>query len=64
MVPKVLLDTHIRIHIARNRPPSVAGRFAQAAPGSLGISLITWGEVIPASKHPAGIQHNDQITRS
>ncbi|MHB8759510.1 MAG: type II toxin-antitoxin system VapC family toxin [Thiobacillus sp.] len=31
--------------MARNRPPSVAERFAHAVPGSLGISLITWGEL-------------------
>lgn len=41
---QALLDTNICIYIARNRPPSVAARFAQVAPGSLGISLITWGE--------------------
>jgi tRNA(fMet)-specific endonuclease VapC len=45
MALRALLDTNICIYIARNRPASVAGRFAQAAPGSLGISLITWGEL-------------------
>jgi tRNA(fMet)-specific endonuclease VapC len=40
-----LLDTNICIYIARNRPPSVARRFARAAPGSLAISIITWGEL-------------------
>jgi tRNA(fMet)-specific endonuclease VapC len=40
-----LLDTNICIYIARNRPPTVARRFARAAPGSLGISIITWGEL-------------------
>ncbi|MCU0940162.1 MAG: type II toxin-antitoxin system VapC family toxin [Burkholderiaceae bacterium] len=43
-VPR-LLDTNICIYIARNRPPTVARRFARAAPGSLGISIITWGEL-------------------
>ena len=42
---EVLLDTNICIYIARNRPPSVAERFANAPPGSLGISVITWGEL-------------------
>lgn len=42
---QALLDTNICIYIARNRPPSVAERFAQAVPGSLGISPITWGEL-------------------
>jgi len=37
--------TNICIYIARNRPTTVARRFARAAPGSLGISIITWGEL-------------------
>ena len=40
-----LLDTNICIYIARSRPPGVARRFARAAPGSLGVSIITWGEL-------------------
>ena len=40
-----LLDTHICIHIARNQPATVGRRFKRAAPGSLGISIITWGEL-------------------
>jgi tRNA(fMet)-specific endonuclease VapC len=45
MALQYLLDTNICIYIARNRPPAVAERFAQAQPGSLGISLVTWGEL-------------------
>lgn len=45
MALQALLDTNICIYIARNRPPTVARRFANAAPGTLGISLITWGEL-------------------
>lgn len=40
-----LLDTNICIYIARDRPAGVARRFARSAPGSLGISVITWGEL-------------------
>lgn len=40
-----LLDTNICIYIARSQPATVARRFARAAPGSLGISIITWGEL-------------------
>jgi tRNA(fMet)-specific endonuclease VapC len=40
-----LLDTNICIYVARSRPAMVARRFARAAPGSLGISIITWGEL-------------------
>lgn len=45
MAVDTLLDTNICIYIARNRPPAVAERFARARPGSLGVSLITWGEL-------------------
>jgi len=40
-----LLDTNIRIYVARSHPVMVARRFARATPGSLGISTITWGEL-------------------
>jgi len=40
-----LLDTNICIYIARSQPATVGRRFARAAPGSLGISIITWGEL-------------------
>ena len=45
MRPTKLLDTSICIYIARNHPATVARRFARAAPGTLGISIITWGEL-------------------
>jgi tRNA(fMet)-specific endonuclease VapC len=45
MALQALLDTNICIYIARNRPPAVAERFARVTPGSLGISLVTWGEL-------------------
>jgi len=40
-----LLDTNICIYIARSHPATVGRRFTRAAPGSLGISIITWGEL-------------------
>lgn len=40
-----LLDTNICIYIARSQPATVGRRFTRAAPGSLGISIITWGEL-------------------
>ncbi len=45
MPPAKLLDTNICIYVARNKPATVARRFARAAPGTLGISIITWGEL-------------------
>ncbi len=45
MPPAKLLDTNICISVARSHPATVARRFARVAPGSLGISIITWGEL-------------------
>ena len=45
MPPAKLLDTNICIYVARSHPATVARRFARATPGSLGISIITWGEL-------------------
>ncbi len=42
---RYLLDTNICIYIAKQRPPSVAKRFAKLATGSVGMSLITYGEL-------------------
>lgn len=42
---RYLLDTNICIYIARQRPPAVAKRFARLAAGSVGMSLITYGEL-------------------
>jgi tRNA(fMet)-specific endonuclease VapC len=42
---RYLLDTNICIYIAKQRPPGVARRFATLAVGSVGMSLITWGEL-------------------
>lgn len=42
---RYLLDTNICIYIAKERPPSVAARFAELASGSVGMSLITFGEL-------------------
>lgn len=35
---RYLLDTNICIYIAKQRPPSVARRFARLAAGSVGMS--------------------------
>ena len=40
-----LLDTNICIYIAKQRPPAAARRFADLAAGTVGMSLITSGEV-------------------
>ena len=42
---RYLLDTNICIYIAKQRPPSVAKRFARLAVGEVGMSVITYGEL-------------------
>lgn len=42
---RYLLDTNICIYIAKQRPPAVAKRFSRLATGTVGMSLITYGEL-------------------
>ena len=42
---RYLLDTNICIYVAKQRPPNVAKRLAELTPGSVGMSLITYGEL-------------------
>jgi tRNA(fMet)-specific endonuclease VapC len=42
---RYLLDANICIYIAKQRPPGVARRFARLTAGSVGMSLITYGEL-------------------
>lgn len=45
MALRFLLDTNICIYIARQRPPAVEKRLARLVPGTVGMSLITFGEL-------------------
>jgi len=45
MALRYLLDTNICIYIARQRPPAVEKRLTRLAPGTVGMSLITFGEL-------------------
>jgi tRNA(fMet)-specific endonuclease VapC len=52
-----LLDTNICIHIIRQKPPEILGRFRQHAIGDIGISSITVAELqygVEKSQRPAG----------
>jgi len=61
---RYLLDTNICIYIAKQRPPSVAARFAKLAAGSVGMSLITFGELrYGAEKSSHRVQALDTLTR-
>lgn len=46
MALRYLLDTNICIYIKRERPPAVRAQMARHRPGSLGMSVITWGELL------------------
>lgn len=45
MTLRYVLDTNICIYIAKQRPPAVAKRFSRLAAGTVGMSLITYGEL-------------------
>jgi len=42
---RYLLDTNICIYISKRRPLQVLERFKQLAPGEVGMSLVTYGEL-------------------
>lgn len=61
---RYLLDTNICIYIAKRRPPEVAGRFERLHPGEVGMSMITYGELLlgaEKSQHPK--QAADRLQR-
>ena len=61
---RYLLDTNICIYIAKQRPPSVAKRFARLTTGSVGMSLITFGELrYGAEKSNQRVQALDTLSR-
>ncbi len=43
---RFFLDTNICIYIAKQKPPEVLERFSQLEPGSVGMSFITYGELL------------------
>ena len=43
---RYLLDTYTFIYIRNHRPPQVLERFSFLKPGTIGISVITYGELI------------------
>jgi tRNA(fMet)-specific endonuclease VapC len=45
MALRYLLDTNICICIAKQRPPAAAKRFKRLAAGTVGMSLIAFGEL-------------------
>ena len=54
MIPvRFLLDTNICIYIARRHPPEVASRFERLRPGDVGMSMITYGELLVGARRRA-----------
>ena len=43
---RFLLDTNICIYIAKRRPPQVAERFEALQPGDVGMSIVTYAELL------------------
>jgi len=41
-----VLDTNICIYIAKQRPPEVQEKFSTLSVGSVGMSLVTYGELL------------------
>jgi tRNA(fMet)-specific endonuclease VapC len=63
-VLRYLLDTNICIYIAKQKPPSVAKRFAKLAAGAVGMSLVTFGELrYGAEKSQQRVQALDTLER-
>jgi tRNA(fMet)-specific endonuclease VapC len=52
---RYLLDTNICIYIAKQKPPGIQTRFARLRPGDVGMSVITYLELVygaEKSRHP------------
>ena len=53
-----LLDTDTFIDIKNHRPPHVLERFSQLKPGTIGISVITYGELIRGAERSQYTEKN------
>jgi tRNA(fMet)-specific endonuclease VapC len=54
------LDTDTVIYIKNHHPPQVFERFSTLRPGAVGISVITYGELIRGAERSAYKQRNHQ----
>jgi tRNA(fMet)-specific endonuclease VapC len=61
---RYLLDTNICIYIAKRRPPEVAARFERLSPGDVGMSMVTYGELLfGAAKSQQPARATDRLER-
>jgi len=52
---RLMLDTNICIYLIKKQPPTVLERFTTHPVGDIGISVITWAELVygaSKSRHP------------
>lgn len=61
--PLYLLDTNICIYIAKRRPPEVLRRFEEVAEGTLGMSLVTYGELLYGAERSASREKALEVLR-
>ena len=61
---RYLLDTNICIYVVNNRPEAVRRRFAAAAAGDVGMSVVTYGELIWGAHASAKARENLQRLRA
>ena len=61
---RYLLDTNICIYIVNNRPEGVRKRFAFAAVGDVGMSVITYGELTWGAEASSKARENLQRLRA
>ena len=43
---RYLLDTNVCIYIAKQKPPRVLARFQRLRPGNVGMSVVTYLELV------------------
>ncbi len=61
---RYLLDTNICIYIAKRRPAKVLARFRQLRPGDVGISVITYLELVYGACKSQRVDENlERITQ-
>jgi tRNA(fMet)-specific endonuclease VapC len=53
-----LLDTDICIYIAKRKPPQVLARFERLHPGDLGMSVVTYLELVYGACKSAHVEAN------
>ncbi len=64
MILRYLLDTNICIYVVNNRPEAVRRRFAAAVAGEMGMSVVTYGELVWGAHMSSKAKENLQRLRA